>query len=213
MAVPPPAAGLFAIILAGGASSRLHATSPHPVTDKPLLEFEGEPLITRVLAETARTVLPDHTVVVGPSSLPTGDIATVSEDPPRAGPYLAVRTGLQHFTDVLGPATTGQGVLLLAADMPWIGLGISALADHHRHHGAESTVAVVEAAGRIQPLLSYLPRPVGDELFAEPLLNAGIWQAVRNTPYCGIELPAHAGADVDTYQDALKHGVTFKNPG
>ena len=51
MAVTPPAAGLFAIILAGGASSRLHATSPHPVTDKPLLEFEGEPLITRVLSQ------------------------------------------------------------------------------------------------------------------------------------------------------------------
>lgn len=211
MTVTPPAAGLFAIILAGGASSRLHSTSPHPVTDKPLLEFEGEPLITRVLAETARAVLSQHTVVVGPSSLPTGDIATVSEDPPRAGPYLAVRAGLQYFTEELGPATTGQGVLLLAADMPWIGLGISALAEHHQKHGAESKVAVVETAGRIQPLLSYLPRALGDELFAQPLLNAGVWHALRKTPYHGIELPAHAGADVDTYQDAVEYGVTFND--
>ena len=150
-------------------------------------------------------------MVVGPSSLPTGGIATVSEDPPRAGPYLAVRTGLQYFTDGLGPATAGQGVLLLAADMPWIGLGISALAEHHRHHGTESKVAVVEAAGRIQPLLSYIPRTLGDELFAEPLLNAGIWHALRKTSYRCIKLPAHAGADVDTYQDAVKHGITFND--
>lgn len=209
MAVPPPSAGLFAIILAGGASSRLHATSPHPVADKPLLEFEGEPLITRVLAETAQAVLPQHTVVVGPSTLPTGDIATVSEEPPRAGPYLAVRAGLRYFTDELGPATPGQGVLLLAADMPWIGVGISALAQHHRTQAAK--VAVVETAGRLQPLLSYLPRSLGDEVFAEPVLSAGIWQALRKTPYRGIQLPDHAGADVDTYQDALKHGVTFND--
>lgn len=211
MASTPPAAGLFAIILAGGASSRLHATSPHPVADKPLLEFDGEPLITRVLTEVARVVLPQHTVVVGPSALPTGDIPTVSEDPPRAGPYLAVRTGLQYFTDELGSASADHGVLLLAADMPWIGLGISALAEHHHNPETTSQVAVVETAGRLQPLLSYFPRMVADEVFSERLLDTGIWHALRETSYLSIDLPAHAGADVDTYQDAVKHGVTFND--
>lgn len=209
MVATPPAAELFAIILAGGASSRLHATSPRPVVDKPLLEFEGQPLITRVLTETARVVLPQATVVVGPSSLPTGKIPTVSEDPPQAGPYLAVRTGLQHFTRNAGASLEGQGVLLLAADMPWIGLGINALAAHHRDTAAEPQVAIIEADGHVQPLLSYVPRTLADQLFAEPILNAGIWQALRDQSYRRIELANQAGADIDTYQDAVNHGIVF----
>lgn len=199
---------LFAIILAGGASSRLHATSPRPTVDKPLLKFQSKPVLTHVIEAAAQRVVPERIAVVGPDSLPTGDIATIYEDPPRSGPYMGVYTGVQYFAEQFGPAAENEGVLLLGADMPRIALGLEHFFEHH-DAATFAGVAIARASGRLQPLLSYVPRPTAERLFGEPVLNAGLMQALRTAQHRVIDVSDAAVADLDTYQDALDAGIIF----
>ena len=199
---------LFAMILAGGASSRLHASSPKSTVDKPLLVLDGKRVLTRVIDAATQAVRPEQLVVVGPAALPTGNIATVYEDPPQSGPYMAVRAGLQYFCQRFGPATQHAGVLILGADMPFIGLGVEQLVAHHRDSPVPKAV-ITQAGGRLQPLLSYIPRDLADRLFVEPMLNAGLMPTLRDTNHHTLEVDELAVADLDTYQDALDAGITF----
>lgn len=200
-------AKLFAIILAGGASSRLHATSPTPTVDKPLLLLDGDHVITHVIDAVTQWVPRKHTLVVGPDSLPTGDIATIYENPPQSGPYMAVYTALQYLGLHHGSATGHQSVLLLGADMPFLAPGLDQLVEHHRAH--HTSVAITRAGERLQPLLSYVPRRLAHELFAEPVANAGIMRTLQTTEYRLVDVAEAVVADVDTYQDAKDAGVRF----
>ncbi|GAA2033132.1 hypothetical protein GCM10009720_11990 [Yaniella flava] len=199
---------LFAMILAGGASSRLHASSPKSTVDKPLLVLDGKRVLTRVIEAATQAVRPEQLVVVGPAALPTGNIATVYEEPPQSGPYMAVRAGLQYFSQQFGPATQHAGVFILGADMPFIGLGMDQLVAHHCDSQTPKAV-MAQAGGRLQPLLSYIPRGLADRLFAEPALNAGLMPTLRDTHHHILEVDEMAVADLDTYQDALDAGITF----
>lgn len=199
---------LFAIILAGGASSRLHASSPQPTVDKPLLVLDGKRVLTHVIDAASQCVRSDQLVVIGPTSLPTGNIATVYEDPPQSGPYMAVRAGLQYFSRHFGPATQHAGVFILGADMPFIRVGLEQLVTHHVDSQVPK-VAIAQAGGRLQPLLSYFPRRLADRLFAEPMLNAGLMRTLQHTDHHTLEVDEIAVADLDTYQDALNAGITF----
>lgn len=199
-------APLFAIVLAGGSSSRLHATTPQPTVDKPLLVLDGKPVLGNITEAIQRHMTPERIVVVGPDSLPTGQIATVYEDPPGSGPYMGVRAGLQHLSKQFGPATDAEAVLLLGADMPYIGLGIEQLFEHH-HSPAE--VVITRAAGRLQPLLSYIPRRIADSLFAEPVIDAGLMKTLGKFPHQVVDVSELAVTDLDTYQDAIDAGIRF----
>jgi molybdopterin-guanine dinucleotide biosynthesis protein A len=94
--------GYDAIVLAGGAATRLGGT------DKPALLVEGVTLLDRVLAALvgAETV-----VVVGDRRPTTATVTWVREEPIGTGPAAAARAGLA--------AVTADTVLLLAADLPF----------------------------------------------------------------------------------------------
>jgi molybdopterin molybdotransferase len=95
---------LHAIILAGGASTRLGA-------DKPEQLVGGRRLLDIALAAVADA---DAVVVVGPPrEVPTG-VTVVLEDPPQRGPAAALAEGFAALPD--GPAD----VVVLAADLPRI---------------------------------------------------------------------------------------------
>src|SRR5699024_12250731 len=143
---------LYTIIMTVRVYSRIHETYPLTKIEKPLLRFQGKPVLTHVIEAAAARVVPERIVVVGPQSLPTGNIATVYEEPPRSGPYMGVYTGLQYFAQQFGPATVAEGVLLLGADMPRIAQGLTQLFDHH-DAATHAGVAITQAAGRLQPLL------------------------------------------------------------
>src|SRR5699024_7312681 len=155
----------------------LHATSPLPTVDKPLLKFQGKPVLTHVIEAAAARVVPERIVVIGTQSLPTGDIATVYEEPPRSGPYMGVYTGLQYFAQQFGPATGAAGVLLLGAEMPRIAQVLTQLVDQH-DAATHAGVAIAQAAGRRQPLLAYVPRSLAEQVFAKPVINAGLMKTL-----------------------------------
>jgi molybdopterin molybdotransferase len=95
---------LHAIILAGGASTRLGA-------DKPEQLVGGRRLLDIALAAVADA---DAVVVVGPPrDVPTG-VTVVCEDPPGRGPAAALAAGFAALPG--GPAD----VVVLAADLPRI---------------------------------------------------------------------------------------------
>lgn len=99
-----------AVIVAGGAARRMSGT------DKAALLVGGASLLDRVLAATADAA---QTVVVGPARPTSRAVIWGREQPPGSGPVAAVAAGL--------PLTGADVVLLLAADLPWIGPAVPAL--------------------------------------------------------------------------------------
>ena len=103
-------ATVAAVILAGGAASRLGGT------DKTRLPIAGASVLERVL----RAAPVGRRIVVGPSGADGGDLAArhgarfVLEDPPRSGPLAALARGIAEISEAPDEAT----VLVLGGDMP-----------------------------------------------------------------------------------------------
>jgi molybdopterin molybdotransferase len=95
---------LRAIVLAGGASTRLGA-------DKPEQRVGGRRLLDIALAAVADA---DTVVVVGPPRDVPAGVTVVCEDPPGRGPVAALAAGLAALPD--GPAD----IVVLPADLPRI---------------------------------------------------------------------------------------------
>ncbi|RME84007.1 MAG: molybdenum cofactor guanylyltransferase [Caldilineae bacterium] len=96
---------LTALILAGGASSRMG-------TNKALLELDGIPLIERVLA-VVTTLTPDILIVTNdPGPYRYLNLPTVADREPGQGPLMGLYSGLL--------AAHGELALLVACDMPFL---------------------------------------------------------------------------------------------
>jgi len=131
-----------AVILAGGAATRMGA-------DKPALEVGGQALLLTV-ARAAAAAGAERLIIVGPHRAgPVGralagmpGLLTVHETPARRGPVPALRRGLAEVS--------ADWVALLAADLPfltgdWL-LALLALARSARAAGA----VLADADGRPQ---------------------------------------------------------------
>jgi molybdopterin-guanine dinucleotide biosynthesis protein A len=99
---------LDAVVLAGGRAARLGGI------DKPAVQVRGRTLLTSVVT-AAQEAGAAQIVVVGPeyAGLPA---RFVREDPPRGGPFPALRRGLDELS-------RGEGsgwVAVLAADLPFL---------------------------------------------------------------------------------------------
>ncbi|MFE4051466.1 NTP transferase domain-containing protein [Streptomyces sp. YIM B13518] len=144
---PPdgPSGGLFgdpgsvydAVVLAGGAARRLGGS------DKPGIRVGGRSLLDRVLTACAdaRT-----TVVVADPRPTVRPVVWAREEPPGGGPLAALAAGLRH--------TTADQVVVLSADLPFLG---------HRTvrglltplcHGTADGVLLTDSDGRDQPLVA-----------------------------------------------------------
>lgn len=126
-----------AVVLAGGAARRLGGV------DKPAVSVGGRPLLDRVLAACADA----RTTVVVTDPRPTARPVTwAREDPPGGGPLAALDAGIRH--------TTAESVLVLSADLPFLGEDtVRRLLAALRTGGADGAL-LTDADGRDQPLVA-----------------------------------------------------------
>ena len=200
--LPETPATVAAIILAGGASSRLGGT------DKTRLPIAGATALERVL----RAAPVGRRIVVGPSG-EDGDVLAarhgarfVLEDPPRSGPLAAVARGVAEFSEGPDEAT----VLVLGGDMPMLRPEtLAALAARSAEtarvaalEGAEGQLQFLGAAwpvGRLRAALEAIERPEGG--WADLSLRR-LYAQLREEELLTVPATGAEGADIDT-PDAL----------
>jgi molybdopterin-guanine dinucleotide biosynthesis protein A len=188
-----------AIILAGGRGSRLGGI------DKPALEFEGRTLLDIAIQAAAGSAT---TVVVGPGAHP--GVITVREEPPWGGPAAALAAGMS--------ALTGEHaeVLVLAADHPLVDEVVRRL--RRVELGSSDGVVARDAGGRRQPLLGrYRTDPLQravDSMLAErgTLAGASLRSLLAGLDLLETPLPDELCADIDTPDDARRHGIVIPEP-
>ncbi|WP_371099183.1 NTP transferase domain-containing protein [Streptomyces sanglieri] len=137
-----------AIVLAGGAAKRLGGA------DKPGIRVGGRALLDRVLAACADA---STTVVVGGRRSTARPVIWTHEEPRGGGPLAALDAGIRR--------TTAERVLVLSADLPFLGAEtvatLLAAAGEGRRDGALCT----DQEGRDQPLVAvYRAEPLRREL-------------------------------------------------
>ncbi|MGW4040073.1 DUF6457 domain-containing protein [Streptomyces sp. NPDC004778] len=136
------------IVLSGGAAKRLGGA------DKPGVRVGGRALLDRVLAACDGAA---RTVVVGDRRATARPVVWTREVPQGGGPLAALGAGLQ--------LTTGQYVLVLSADLPFLGRGtVDALLAAAGEPGREGALCT-DPDGRDQPLVAvYRAEPLRREL-------------------------------------------------
>ncbi|RSN48896.1 molybdenum cofactor guanylyltransferase [Streptomyces sp. WAC 04229] len=144
-------------MLAGGAARRLGGA------DKPGLRVGGRALLDRVLAACAGA----RTTVVVADPRPTARPVTwAREDPPGGGPLAALAAGVRH--------TTAEYVLVLSADLPFLGEPTVARLLSALAAGEADGVLLTDADGRDQPLVAaYRASAVRRELAVLAAQRAG----------------------------------------
>ncbi len=182
--------GLGAVLLAGGAGSRLGGV------DKALLVVAGETLLQRALRALDGLEL----VVVGPPRDLAG-VRIVREEPARSGPAAAVLAGLAALPAV-------DEVLLLAVDVPRLPEAVPLLVA--AAPGPDGVVAV-DGGGREQWLLGRYSTPAlraAGRALGEPA-GRPLRALLGGLDTARLRLPPGVAADVDTVADARRAGVVL----
>ncbi|WP_371238676.1 NTP transferase domain-containing protein [Streptomyces pimonensis] len=126
-----------AVVLAGGAARRLGGV------DKPGVRVGGRALLDRVLTACADA----RTTVVVADPRPTErPVVWAREEPPGGGPLAALAAGLRH--------TTADQVLVVSADLPFLGYRTVRGLLTSLRHGAADGVLLTDSDGRDQPLVA-----------------------------------------------------------
>jgi molybdopterin-guanine dinucleotide biosynthesis protein A len=200
-----------ALILAGGRSTRLGGVP------KSGLMLDGETLLERTLraAAGARAV-----VVVGPDpgNLPPGIVA-VREDPAFAGPAAAIAAGLIALGGDTEPGTipAAAWTLVLACDMPHVGMAVNALLEELEKSRNVDGVIARAADGRLQPLAAVyrtaaLNRETATAAARGELRDSPVFQLLARLELRPVPVPVHSTDDVDTWDDAASLGVGRDSP-
>lgn len=197
---------VHAIIVAGGAGSRLAATAPgdalRDVPRKPLLPGpDGRRLIDRVLDATASCAC--RVVVAPPLGLPglPVDVLLTQEDPPLAGPAAALAAGVAALHGH-GTVSDTDPVLLLAADLVDPAASVNVLLESVRE-GSAGCIGTVD--GRMQPLFSVVRfGALRAAVDGRDFTDAPVMALLRRLDL--QETPLPSAADIDTWDDAVTHG-------
>ncbi|WP_420099784.1 molybdenum cofactor guanylyltransferase [Corynebacterium sp.] len=200
---------VHAIIVAGGAGSRLAASAPagalRAVPRKPLLPGpDGRRLIDRVLDATASCAC--RVVVASPLDLPglPVDVLRTQEDPPLAGPAAALAAGVATLHGH-GTVSDTDPVLLLAADLVDPAESVDALMESVREVPAGRAGCIGTVHGRRQPLFSVVRfGALRAAVDGRDFTDAPVMALLRRLDL--HETPLPSAADIDTWDDAVTHG-------
>ncbi|WP_312977821.1 NTP transferase domain-containing protein [Corynebacterium sp.] len=197
---------VHAIIVAGGAGSRLAASAPadalRDVPRKPLLPGpDGRRLIDRVLDATASCAC--RVVVAPPPDLPglPVDVLRTQEAPPLAGPAAALAAGVAALHGN-GTVCDADPVLLLAADLVAPAGSVNVLLKSVQDAPA-GCIGTVD--GRRQPLFSAVRfGALRMTVDGRDFTDAPVMALLRHLDL--RETPLPSAADIDTWDDAVTHG-------
>lgn len=175
-----------AVVLAGGAARRLGGA------DKPGLMVDDRALLDRVLDAVDGA---QRTIVVGPERATGWPVVWTREQPAGGGPVAALAAGLV--------VVTAPTVVVLAADLPFVGAAVSLLVEAVAGHDA---ALLVDGEGRTQPLVAaYKAAAVRTALAALPAVEgASMRSLVAGLSVVGVPDPGGprpAAYDCDTWDD------------
>ena len=201
-----PDSSVHAIIVAGGAGSRLAASAPagalRDVPRKPLLPGpDGRRLIDRVLDATASCTC--RVVVASPLDLPglPVDVLRTQETPALAGPAAALAAGVAALHGT-GTVCDADPVLLLAADLVAPAESVDVLLKSVQDAPA-GCIGTVD--GRRQPLFSAVRfGALRTAVDGRDFTDAPVMALLRHLDL--RETPLPSAADIDTWDDAVTHG-------
>lgn len=178
----PAGAEFDAIIVAGGAATRLGGVS------KPELIIGGVPLLDRVLAAVSGA----REVVVAGGPRREG-VAWTVEHPAGGGPAAAVAAGLAHVESV----GLGTWTLVLSVDTPRAADVVARLLPARRGDGAW----IVDAEGTEQPLLAVYRTAALAERAARTHEGMSMRRLVEGLNMHAVRDPEDLSRDVDTWDD------------
>ncbi len=194
-----------ALVLAGGRSSRLDSVP------KALLGYREHTLLENTVAAVAGL---RSTVVVGDVTeqvLPDG-VLTAREEPAFSGPAAAIGAGLDRL-DSAHPQPS-DATVVLACDLPEIGAAVPLLLDRLEQDTLRGDgLIAVDSAHRLQPLLAVyrteaLRAAVAAQRENGSLEGLAVFQLLRTLDLHEVTVPDDAAADVDTWSDAARWGIT-----
>ncbi|MGW2083993.1 NTP transferase domain-containing protein [Streptomyces sp. NPDC001880] len=179
-----------AIVLAGGAAKRLGGA------DKPGIRVGGRALLDRVLAACADA---STTVVVGGRRSTVRPVMWTREEPQGGGPVAALDAGVRR--------TAADRVLVLSADLPFLGPGtVGALLDA-AGKGQRDGALCIDQQGRDQPLVAvYRAEPLRRELALLAAEHGGLSGLplrllTQELDLARVEADPLASFDCDTWED------------
>lgn len=203
----PSLADLDVVVLAGGRGSRLGGV------DKSALLYSGVPLGQLVLSSvrSARRVawVGESTPAFSGNDWP--ELLVTREHPAFAGPSAALAAGLTALdSDPALDSDAAAFTLVLAADLPRIVDAVPKLL--HGFERVNRGVIAVDETGRRQYLLAVYPT---GELRAQllhfsqnkPLDGLPLRRLIDGLDLTEVRLDAGLCADIDTAEDAARHGI------
>lgn len=139
-------------------------------------------------------------------------MVTCREEPPFAGPASAIAAGLAALGGTAGPRP--PFTLLLACDMPNVGVAVEALRLALRPGDGAMAVS---PDGHRQPLAGFystaaLQRSVQDLVSRGALMNGSVSALLARLDVQLVTVPAGSTDDVDTWDDAAALGVAGREP-
>ena len=185
-----PKLAMLAIVLAGGASTRMAGQDKLalPLVDKPLLDHAVDAVASA-----------DLIITVGPPRQTGRSVHWTREQPPGGGPVAAIAAGLVA-ADRLGDES--QFVAVIAGDMPLAGGVIGTLL--RAAEAADCDVAIaVGADGRDQPLLAIWRRTALSDVLAacESTAGTSARSLLAGVRVARVPVTGDATRDCDEQQD------------
>jgi molybdopterin-guanine dinucleotide biosynthesis protein A len=174
-----------ALVLAGGRARRLAGA------DKPALLVGGRTLLDRVVAAVGEA---GRVVVVGPHRPLGREVEWCQEDPPGGGPVAAIGAGL--------PRATAEVVVVLAADLPYVGPAVPVLVRTLADSGADVAM-LADTAGRANHLAAAWRRTALEAALAALGQTHGAAARSLLADVTAVLVPDEAGwgRDCDTWDD------------